>query len=223
MSRTLLALALLLPATAAAQLVPSDTLAPPPNTETLDLRAFRLIYDNEAPLFVRPIREANAISKPVFIGAVPVAAALTLATGADWDPVVRLGASAAVATGATYAFKGTIRRPRPYRTLEGVTLRAEEHNPDVDPFSFPSGHAAFAFALATSTTLSYPHWYVLVPAYAWASATAVARVWHGVHYPSDILAGAALGAGSAVLVHLFLPEIDGEEGAPVVVNLRVGL
>jgi membrane-associated phospholipid phosphatase len=99
---------------------------------------------------------------------------------------------------------------------------------DPDPYSFPSGHAAVSFALATSTSLSYPEWYVVVPAYAWATATSLARVWHGVHYPLDTMAGAAFGAGAAVLVHLLLPEVDGEDdelgtlrAAPPALTLRL--
>lgn len=215
----------LLPPAASAQLVAADTLAPPPNTETLDIRAFRAIYEITDPVFVTTVQQANVISKPVFLMAVPVSAALAAATRSSYDPTLRLAATQAGATALIYALKGTVRRPRPYRGLEGIEYRAQEHNPDRDPFSFPSGHAGMAFAIATSTALSYPEWYVIVPAYLWASATSVARVWHGVHYPSDIVTGAVLGAGAATLVYLFLPRVDEdeEEGAPLLVNLRFGL
>ncbi len=209
------------PAPAAAQLVASDTLRPPPNTETLDLRVFRALYGIEQPVFAAVMRQANAASRSVFIGAVPAAAVAALAAGEEWRPVARLALTEAAGIGATYALKGALRRPRPCAALEGVASRAGTC-PDFDRFSFPSGHAMLSFGLATSAALSYPAWYVSVPALSWATATALARVWHGVHYPTDIAAGAALGAGAAVLVHLLLPSGDGDVG-PALVAFRLSL
>jgi membrane-associated phospholipid phosphatase len=66
-------------------------------------------------------------------------------------------------------------------------------------YSFPSGHTAAAFTTATSLSILYPKWYVIVPCYAWATSVAYARMYQGVHYPSDVFAGAIVGAGSAWL------------------------
>ena len=65
--------------------------------------------------------------------------------------------------------------------------------------SFPSGHTATAFALATSLSVKYPKWYVIAPSALWACSVGVSRMNEGVHYPSDVLAGAAIGAGCAVV------------------------
>jgi membrane-associated phospholipid phosphatase len=67
--------------------------------------------------------------------------------------------------------------------------------------SFPSGHTTMAFATATALTLEYKKWYIAVPAYAWATGVAYSRMYEGKHYPSDVLAGAVLGVGSAWLSH----------------------
>ena len=64
--------------------------------------------------------------------------------------------------------------------------------------SFPSGHTATAFALATSLSIRYPKWYVIAPSALWACSVGISRMNEGVHYPTDVLAGAALGAGFAV-------------------------
>lgn len=61
--------------------------------------------------------------------------------------------------------------------------------------------AAGPFALATSLSLSYPKWYIIVPSYAWAGSVGYSRMDLGVHYPSDVLAGAVIGAGSAWLTY----------------------
>lgn len=109
---------------------------------------------------------------------------------------VVIGASVISSTIITTIIKKGVNRPRPYITypdIEKVTSAGSE--------SFPSGHTSGAFSLATSLSLEYPKWYVIVPSYAWASAVAYSRMDLGVHYPSDILMGAVVGAGSAYLCH----------------------
>ena len=96
----------------------------------------------------------------------------------------------------TQGFKWTLNRKRPYESYPQIDNAYNATDP-----SFPSGHTASAFALATSTTLIWPKWYVAVPAYSWAGGVAYSRMHLGLHYPSDVLAGAALGAGSAWLCH----------------------
>ena len=65
-----------------------------------------------------------------------------------------------------------------------------------DP-SFPSGHAAGAFTFATFVALRVPRY--RVPALVFATLVAWSRCVLGVHYPSDVLAGALLGVGMGVL------------------------
>lgn len=72
-----------------------------------------------------------------------------------------------------------------------------------DAFSFPSGHTSSAF-LAAGLLSSHEPW--LAPAlFVWASLVALSRVVLGVHFPSDVLAGAALGLGSALASGALLP------------------
>jgi membrane-associated phospholipid phosphatase len=67
--------------------------------------------------------------------------------------------------------------------------------------SFPSGHTSLAFSSATTVALEYKKWYIVVPAYAWAASVGYSRMYRGLHYPSDVLAGAAVGVGSGILSH----------------------
>ena len=56
-------------------------------------------------------------------------------------------------------------------------------------------------AVFASLSLIYPKWYVIAPAFTWAGLVGYSRVYLGVHYTSDVLAGAVLGSGSAYLSH----------------------
>ena len=94
----------------------------------------------------------------------------------------------------TYSLKAAVNRPRPAAT--DPTLVALE---DVRIHSFPSGHTSSAFALATSISLDHPKWFVVAPAFVYASLVGYSRCYLGVHYPSDVIAGALLGSGSAWL------------------------
>jgi undecaprenyl-diphosphatase len=64
--------------------------------------------------------------------------------------------------------------------------------------SFPSGHAATAFAAATVVAAFHPR--LRVPVFALAALVALSRVYLGVHYWLDIVAGAALGVILGVLI-----------------------
>jgi undecaprenyl-diphosphatase len=107
-----------------------------------------------------------------------------------------LAESAAASTFITFGMKYAFQRSRPYMVTPGLTKVSGGSGP-----SFPSGHTSVAFATATSLTLAYPKWYVAVPAYAWAASVGYSRMYLGVHYPSDVLAGAVIGAGSAWLMY----------------------
>lgn len=73
--------------------------------------------------------------------------------------------------------------------------------------SFPSGHTTLAFATATSVALQYKKWYVVVPAYVWAASVGYSRMYLGKHYPSDVLAGAAIGIGAGYFSHWLTKKI----------------
>jgi membrane-associated phospholipid phosphatase len=104
--------------------------------------------------------------------------------------------AAAISSGITLAVKYSVNRKRPFVTYPDIAKKSAAGSP-----SFPSGHTSGAFSLATSLTLSYPKWYIIVPAYSWAGTVAFSRMDLGVHYPSDVLAGALIGSGSAWLTH----------------------
>jgi undecaprenyl-diphosphatase len=71
-----------------------------------------------------------------------------------------------------------------------------------DPFSFPSGHSAAAFAVALPVAFVHP--LLAPPMLALATLVAVSRVTLRVHHISDVLAGIALGAGGVIVAQQLL-------------------
>ncbi|MEU0006787.1 phosphatase PAP2 family protein [Streptomyces sp. NPDC006314] len=96
--------------------------------------------------------------------------------------------------------KRSVRRARP--VLDPVPLVRQLKRQPITT-SFPSGHAASAAAFATGVALESPAWGAAVAPVAFS--VAASRVYTGVHFPSDVLAGAALGAGAAFLVRRLVP------------------
>jgi undecaprenyl-diphosphatase len=72
--------------------------------------------------------------------------------------------------------------------------------------SFPSGHAASAFAFATAVGSVIPP--LSVPLHLAAVAVAYSRVHSGVHYPGDTIAGALIGTTAAHVVRRALPRTE---------------
>ena len=101
-------------------------------------------------------------------------------------------AAISVNSAITLAIKYSFNRARPYITYPDIVKKSVGGSP-----SFPSGHTSMAFSTATSLSLEYPKWYIIIPAYTWAATVGYSRMYLGVHYPSDVLVGALIGSGSA--------------------------
>jgi undecaprenyl-diphosphatase len=89
--------------------------------------------------------------------------------------------------------KNAVKRNRPADAIAGFDSFLKPS----DKFSFPSGHTAAAFLFAALVASHYPAF--AWPAFAMAFLIGCARVLLGVHFPTDILAGMALGLVSAGL------------------------
>jgi membrane-associated phospholipid phosphatase len=103
----------------------------------------------------------------------------------------------AVGYAINYAVKLTVRRKRP--ELPGLPPLT----PTVSQLSFPSAHATTSFAAARAFAGLVPAW----PLYAAAVAFLLSRPYLGVHYPSDVLAGAVLGTAIGEIVRSPTPQI----------------
>ena len=102
-------------------------------------------------------------------------------------PVLHMAVVGIVCTAAYQVLKRGTVRPRPYQALQGVAFGAVP----LDRFSFPSGHTLHAVAFTIVAAAHYPG--LVAPLAVFTALTAASRIVLGLHYPSDVLAGAALG------------------------------
>lgn len=112
------------------------------------------------------------------------------------EKAIFIGESFLVSSFVTIAMKYSFKRERPFYTYPELDKQSEGGG-----FSFPSGHTSAAFANATALSIAFPKWYVIAPSFVWAGAVGYSRMDLGVHYPSDVLAGAIVGSGSAYLTY----------------------
>jgi len=97
------------------------------------------------------------------------------------------------------AIKAVTRRRRPSDVAPGAPFTDTFFSGGKSPFkgsSFPSGHAAGAFAVATVVATRYhTHRWVPWAVYGFATAVSLSRITTSAHFPSDVFLGAALGYG----------------------------
>jgi undecaprenyl-diphosphatase len=99
----------------------------------------------------------------------------------------------AFTTIAVHLVKRRVKRKRPVAHLEVRFLV-----PVTRAGSFPSGHTATTFALATVVAWHFPHW--AAPVFLLAVLVGYSRVYVGVHFVSDVVAAALIGTASAALI-----------------------
>jgi membrane-associated phospholipid phosphatase len=168
------------------------------NSQNIDIRLLRSFNSSESlpsDNFFRFVSNSDAF----VVTGVPVGMAVTGLIKRDKELFRNACVTAISSTlnaGVTNALKYSINRDRPFITYPDITKKSKAGSP-----SFPSGHTSSAFATATSVSLSYPKWYIIVPSYLYAGTVAYSRMDLGVHYPSDVIAGAVIGSGCAYLTY----------------------
>ena len=160
----------------------------------VDVGLFRWINDSWSNAFfdwLMPVLSGNRLFVPLLLLLVGIG----LVKGGRRMRVCLVMAALAAGLGdglVSNTIKKAVDRPRPFVDLDNVQMRVGRGG----SASMPSAHAANWFAASMVAFLFYRRsWRFMVPM---ASAVALSRVYNGVHYPSDVVAGAVLGAGTAV-------------------------
>jgi membrane-associated phospholipid phosphatase len=199
---------------------------PPENRESVADALARRVEDREGPtanVLVQGLHELGAVDRAVYeaVARTPtgtldapvrrlsaaadhsrlwlaIAAAVALVGGrrgrrAALEGVVAIGVTSAT---INLGVKPIARRSRPDR--DRPALFEDRHVPMPGSTSFPSGHAASAFAFAYAIGRHLP--VLAVPIRLLAAAVAYSRVHTGVHYPGDVVIGSVAGAGTAAMV-----------------------
>src|SRR6266536_2305966 len=122
------------------------------------------------------------------------------------EGVVAIGVTSAT---VNLGVKPLARRRRPDRV--SPDLFAARHVRMPESTSFPSGHAASAFAFAYAVGRHLPG--LAVPIRLLAGGVAYSRVHSGVHYPGDVVIGSILGAGTAAMVAAARDRLSPTDGA----------
>lgn len=180
--------------------------SPFPYVDRVDVRLFRRIATNHSPALDETLpRLSRAANKSGLW--VAIAGLLGLLGGRFGRRAAARGLLSIAITSPIANLFGKLltRRPRPL--IDDVPLaRRLARLPKSS--SFPSGHSASAVAFATGASVELP--YLVAPLAPLSAAVAYSRIYTGVHYPSDVVAGAALGASVALATRSFWPVVPSE-------------
>jgi undecaprenyl-diphosphatase len=134
-------------------------------------------------------------SLPVRLALLAAGAAIVCLAVRSIRPALAAGIAVLVTHGLTVALKELVDRPRPSGTEPPI--------PMPDSPSFPSGHASTAFAAAAALAVFAPRW-AAAAFLSVAALVGISRLELGVHYVTDVAAGAVLGAAVGLAAGLAL-------------------
>jgi len=168
------------------------------NFRNLDVGILKLIYENRIPALDSAFLIFTDTAALIAFG---IPATLIIFSSLTKKPALRKTAgtifiSVAISAILANILKYTTDLPRPYELYPFIEKLGSGGSP-----SFPSGHTADAFAFAMAVSLIKRNLKLTIPVFIWASLVGYSRICLGVHFPSDVMAGALLGIFCAVVVY----------------------
>lgn len=161
------------------------------NLQKLDIGILRGIFENRIPgldpafIFITNSAAVVAFGIPIILLLIALQKKIPGLRKEALMILIPVAVSAILANILKYIFD----TPRPYEVYSFIHKLSVGGSP-----SFPSGHTADAFAFAVALCLVYRKWYFIIISLIWASLVGYSRMYLGVHFPSDILGGAFVGA-----------------------------
>ncbi len=162
-----------------------------PGLQKLDIRILKGIFENRIPvidpiiIFLTNSAGAIAFGAPVILLLIALKKKIPGLRREALMILIPVALSAIIANILKYVFD----TPRPYEVYSFIHKLSVGGSP-----SFPSGHTADAFAFAIAIVMVYRKWYIIIPVLIWATLIGYSRMYLGVHFPSDVLGGAFIGA-----------------------------
>jgi undecaprenyl-diphosphatase len=156
-----------------------------------ELRLCRYLNRSSASVLIRPVFRAVSWLGDGWAWYALIASLPLIYGSAGWLPAVHMAVTGAAGVLVYKVVKKYAVRERPYITHSVIQCVSAP----LDRYSFPSGHTLHAISFALLMTSYFPEWWA--PLAAFALLIALSRVILGLHYPTDVAAGAALGGSLA--------------------------
>ncbi|MDO9257823.1 MAG: phosphatase PAP2 family protein [Bacteroidales bacterium] len=159
--------------------------------QKLDIGILKGIFENRIPgldivfIFITNSAGAIAFGAPILLLLIALKKKIPGLRREALTILIPVALSAILANILKYIFD----TPRPYEVYSFIHKLSVGGSP-----SFPSGHTADAFAFAVAMALVYRKWYSIIPVLIWAALVGYSRMYLGVHFPSDVIGGAFIGA-----------------------------
>jgi membrane-associated phospholipid phosphatase len=165
-------------------------------TET---RVLASVAASRVPAIVSASLALNWIFSPPIATVVGVvSAAIIYAVTRRWLTVLHFAALVLGTWLSSEVIKVLVHRPRPQGSVADTLV------PNPDPDSYPSGHVCFAvglgFAILVLVIRSRARWIVTIVAILLSLATALSRIYLGIHYPTDVVASLVFAAAAFIAI-----------------------
>jgi len=208
--------------------------------KNIDVSIFRFINNGYNGISNAVIPITDNLMLPVSLGLPFLLAGISNLSDNRYDEntAVLMALSEITSFALVSGIKESFKRKRPFNALDSVYCDTKNLP---SSYSFPSGHTASTFSIATSLTLRYPDKpFVIAVSFLYAGIVGYGRMYLGVHYPGDVLGGMLVGAVSAAWIYSLRKEIikgknnlfreknkpdsnNKELSAPVILGLTIGV
>lgn len=155
--------------------------------------------------WLNPLVEVYTSLGNVGLGFIVVALLLLVIRKTRWSGATALTAMVLGVVVTNLTIKPLVTRDRPWVVMDGFVSLVTSS----DPHSFPSGHTTAAFAFGVALCLTLPQKWAKAAVITAAALMGMSRLYVGVHFPTDVVAGMIIGTVCGVLASRLVPWFRG--------------